>query len=431
MLSVLICKNCESSMDLPKSLPCGEVMCSHCESNIQINGNKFECPFCQNKHDMPKDGLPICKPLLQMLSIKPVKVSRGKAFDSLEILLDKMQNKCNFIKLGIENSDDLVKEHCMNLKSEVHLTAEEVIQQVNDLTDQIIEEINDYEKETIEYNKKNSKNLVGFNNIVKELESFHTNNTEYLKRFDANHKMVIKLNEDANNLIEKTELEIDNLKNVIFDEKFLKFEKNKYKIKRSVLGRTAVNNTKFDSLILIDQAQIKDLLKLCEFSLNQKWNLIYRASRDGFKASQFHAKCDNKHNTLVIIKSTNGNIFGGYTEQSWAHGSLKFDRIAFIFSLINQLNRPLKIKCEKSGIAIMSLNDNGPIFGVRDILISNESNTNKHSYSNLGRSFIHPDYAHGSNEAKSFLAGSEYFQVSEIEVYTKKNHNDQLEFIIM
>ena len=99
---------------------------------------------------MPRDGLPICKPLLQMLSIKPVKVSRGKAFDSLEILLDKMQNKCNFIKLGIENSDDLVKEHCMNLKSEVQLTAEEVIQQVNDLTDQIIEEINDYEKETIQ-----------------------------------------------------------------------------------------------------------------------------------------------------------------------------------------------------------------------------------------------------------------------------------------
>ncbi len=67
--NVLICKNCESNMDLPKSLPCGEVMCSHCESNIQMNGNKFDCSLCQNKHDMPRDGLPICKPLLQILSI--------------------------------------------------------------------------------------------------------------------------------------------------------------------------------------------------------------------------------------------------------------------------------------------------------------------------------------------------------------------------
>jgi hypothetical protein len=95
--SVFICKNCEANIEIPKSLPCGEAICSHCESNIQINENKFECPLCRNKHDMPRDGLPICKPLLQMLSIKPVKVSRGKAFDSLEILLDKIQNKCNVI----------------------------------------------------------------------------------------------------------------------------------------------------------------------------------------------------------------------------------------------------------------------------------------------------------------------------------------------
>jgi hypothetical protein len=80
--NILICKNCAANIEIPKS---GEVICSHCESSIQINGNKLDCPLCQNKHDMPKDGLPICKPLLQMLSIKPIKVSRGKAFDSLEI----------------------------------------------------------------------------------------------------------------------------------------------------------------------------------------------------------------------------------------------------------------------------------------------------------------------------------------------------------
>jgi hypothetical protein len=419
--SVFICKNCEANIEIPKSLPCGEVICSHCESNIQINENKFDCSLCQNKHDMPRDGLPICKPLLQMLSIKPVKVSRGKVFDSLEILLDKIQNKCNFIKLGIENSDDLVKDHCMNLKSEVQLTAEEVIQQVNDLTDKIIEEINDYEKETIEYNKKNSKNLVGFNNILKELESFHTKNTEYLKRFDANYEIVIKSNEDAKNLIEKAEIRIQKLKDVIFNGHLFSFEKNKDKINRSILGITLVNDIKLDSLILTDQAQIKHLLTLCEFPLNQKWNLIYRASRDGFEASQFHAKCDNKPNTLILIKSTNGNIFGGYTEQSWAHNddNWRTDLNAFIFSLINQTNRPLKIKCNEPKRAIISHKVFGPRFGNGDLIISNKSNTHSKSFSNLGHSYPHPDYAYGSNETKLFLAGSEHFRVSEIEVYTK------------
>jgi len=44
-----------------------------------------------------------------------------------------------------------------------------------------------------------------------------------------------------------------------------------------------------------------------------KFNLQSRA----FEAVKFHSKCDNKPNTLIIIKSKNANIFGGYTEQSW------------------------------------------------------------------------------------------------------------------
>jgi hypothetical protein len=32
-------------------------------------------------------------------------------------------------------------------------------------------------------------------------------------------------------------------------------------------------------------------------------SLLYRASRDGFSASDFHKACDNKGPTLVIIKN--------------------------------------------------------------------------------------------------------------------------------
>ena len=39
--------------------------------------------------------------------------------------------------------------------------------------------------------------------------------------------------------------------------------------------------------------------------------------------------------------------------------------------------------------------------------------------SNLGHSYTHPNYAYGSNESKSYLAGSYNFQVSEIEVFMK------------
>jgi hypothetical protein len=34
----------------------------------------------------------------------------------------------------------------------------------------------------------------------------------------------------------------------------------------------------------------------------------------------------------IIIKSTNGNVFGGYTEQSWSGIGFKADSSSFIFS---------------------------------------------------------------------------------------------------
>ena len=48
-----------------------------------------------------------------------------------------------------------------------------------------------------------------------------------------------------------------------------------------------------------------------------RWKLLYRASEHGYTAESFHECCDNKGPTLVIIKSSEGWIFGGYTTQSW------------------------------------------------------------------------------------------------------------------
>jgi hypothetical protein len=166
--------------------------------------------------------------------------------------------------------------------------------------------------------------------------------------------------------------------------------------------------------------QTENLFKLCEFPLNQKWSLIYRASQDGFEAENFHSKCDNKPNTLVIIKSINGNVFGGYTEQSWlSTNNWKDDPNSFIFSLVNQDYIPLKMKWSK-GFGIYCNKNNGPAFGFgTDLKIANRSNINTYSYSYLGSSYVHPIYDKGSDKAKSFLAGSYNFQVSEIEVYIK------------
>ena len=49
-----------------------------------------------------------------------------------------------------------------------------------------------------------------------------------------------------------------------------------------------------------------------------KWKLLYRASEHDYTAKSFHECCDNQGPTLIVIKSSGGWIFGGYTTQSWS-----------------------------------------------------------------------------------------------------------------
>jgi hypothetical protein len=413
-----MCKNCLEKLDEPKMLPCGRTVCSLCASRIKINGNEFDCLLCRYKHEMPKNGLPNNETLLEMLSVKPTSISRGKAYDLLKKSLNNIQKKKSQFKRGVENSTDLINDHCIELRSDVQLATEEIMLQVNDFSSKIIKEIDDYEKELIEFNKTNSVSLDEFNEIIKELESFHTINIKYLKQYKIDDHLLDKSNEEASNLIKKAELEFKKLKNVIFDGKILKFEKNSCKIDESILG--VMIDSRIHSNILVGINQFKRLISLCEFPIDQKWTLIYRASQDGFEASSFHAKCDDQPNTFIIIKSTNGNVFGGYTEQSWSGSGYKADPNAFLFSLINQDSEPLKMKCISSDEAIYCSTKYGPNFGNMDIKISSESNENTQSCSNIGYSYEHPDYNYDSNEAQLFLAGSNEFQVLEIEVYTRE-----------
>ncbi len=65
---------------------------------------------------------------------------------------------------------------------------------------------------------------------------------------------------------------------------------------------------------ILKENQSSELIKLCEFSSIDKWTLLYRGTRDGFGAADFHSKCDDHKNTLTIVKAHDTSyIFGGYT----------------------------------------------------------------------------------------------------------------------
>ena len=56
---------------------------------------------------------------------------------------------------------------------------------------------------------------------------------------------------------------------------------------------------------------------LREWIGDHKMKLIYRASEHEYTAESFFKYCNVRGPTLIVIKSTGGWIFGGYTTQSW------------------------------------------------------------------------------------------------------------------
>jgi len=114
------------------------------------------------------------------------------------------------------------------------------------------------------------------------------------------------------------------------------------------------------------------------------FNPLWRGSRDGFGAEDFHSRCDGVKNTLTIIKTTTGFIFGGYTSQAWAspqYSEYKRDPNAFLFTFKNPSNMPMKLKVIDSKYAVYHDYSYGPTFGWwHDLHVSDDSNLKKSSY---------------------------------------------------
>lgn len=179
--------------------------------------------------------------------------------------------------------------------------------------------------------------------------------------------------------------------------------------KCSFSNGTNLANNFADSKIL-SQKQGFELLGLVEFPLNESWSLIYQATRDGFSSEDFHSKCDEINKTLVIIETTSGHIFGGYTSNNWSCCGYKYDKDAFTFILKTDINtKSIKLNVNKPKLAIITDSNLHISFG-SSIFISDQSNNNTESYAKYGQ-------VYGISKNTSFYTESLNFQVKEIELF--------------
>jgi hypothetical protein len=153
----------------------------------------------------------------------------------------------------------------------------------------------------------------------------------------------------------------------------------------------------------------------------RRFALLWRGSRDGFAAADFHRRCDGHANTLTVIQDTKGNIFGGFTPIEWESRQNKplyradYSLSSFLFTLRNPYNVPPKtfaLRGERKYRAIWCGAWWGPHFD--DIIVADNCN----ACSGSDTHWFGLTYTNDTGlEGYTFFTGSKTFKVREIEVF--------------
>ncbi|KAJ5066127.1 pep-cterm sorting domain-containing protein [Anaeramoeba ignava] len=261
-------------------------------------------------------------------------------------------------------------------------------------------------------------------------DSISKQDFDKLKQFDFFPKSFLvdiqnKVIQDNQKEIENKEKEIEE-KNKEIEEKWKK-ENQQMKIEIEDKNKEIENKEKENQQMKIEieekwKKEVEDLKKLQEWindnDFFSKMKKGFSAKRDGFNCQNWHKSVDNKGKTLVIIKTKQNFIFGGFTQVGFNGDSGEInDSNAFIFSLRNDKGDriPAKFTIKQDRYAIWSNLSNGPYFGGDFCLYSNL----QPGYSNFGWSYNPPNgITYDTNEAKSYLAGSwNKWVVDELESY--------------
>ena len=224
-------------------------------------------------------------------------------------------------KIDLDLNMKEIWEELINIKEKIkkidNLKNKEKDDEISNLKNEIEElknEINNLKNENKEKDKK-------INDLRNENVIIKNENKEIIKKFDEINKEI--------NYIKVTKSDTSMIMNRYEEESFI-FNEIENKINK----------------------RIKEIKKL------------YQATIDGGDAKNFHNKCDDISNTLVLILSQGHRRFGGFTPIPWkSDGGYKSDpeMKTFVFSLDNKKIYYLK---KKEPVAVYHDYSFGPCFGV-------------------------------------------------------------------
>ena len=247
-----------------------------------------------------------------------------------------------------------------------------------------------FREKSLELIKKNQNKDVIIQNLCQIVNELKTDNTNLKNELTEVKQKLSTIEEQIKNLVEQKiaaaqEPKFDKVESAIFKSN----EEYDFIIKR--LKRVNLNED-------------NNNIEREDNNINLK--LIYSATKDGYKAKDFHLKCDNYNNVLILIKTKKGLKFGGFTTETWAGEGDKLDKEAFCFSLTKK-----KIYNYKKGRSSIYVSPNyGPTFGNCIFEIRDEFKTNGGICSR--------DYFYDNQETEYDINNEEeQFEIEEFEAF--------------
>lgn len=271
------------------------------------------------------------------------------------IYIDITQNNKNYIFV-IDNN---------------HLYYNDNLQEIYKLIDNEDNEINIKEKNNRFYLEIKKEISCALKEPQNQTEMFKINQYVELSKNDKlklNLKRIEKLeteinekqeeiNNDNKSLLKNINVMKDNAEIFIFPKKkFPSFKKDK--------GVNMESNI----IVKIDDFNLINNKLTSIYGQDVEYKLLYIASRDRDAASIFKKKCEYVRGTLIVIKTQNKRVFGGFTTQIWDDSEQNYDDDrAFCFSVNEKKIYELKQYCSAIGCD----KNSGPRFNYMFMIFNN------------------------------------------------------------
>ena len=325
-------------------------------------------------------------------------------------------------KLTKIDQEDFVIDYYERVEADIVLEKEVYMQKLLAYYQKLVDEVHERKVKCL-LNLKTNNALEGELDTIKQTLAEHESqlkreNLDFIiKTLDGDEDKWKAIQSECAALLEKVKSLEEKLQKGIISDQVTSFKPSTADVQIENICGDLQQRT-IDSTIITGYFMKDDLIKLCKLS-GKQFKLLYRATRDGFGVSSFHAKCDQEANTLTIIKATSGYIFGGYTSVEWDSESFwKPDPDSFIFSLVNFISAPQLMPVLVEDHSILCDASYGPTFGSGHcIYICDKSNVFVKSMSYLDGSYEDSFFENKTDQIDTFLAGSRLFKTREIEVF--------------